>query len=221
MSHNLAQHFCVSWHAASCGFASCCVAYGQSSRYENCYAACNDISHCLFAKLNDFEWVRFLPLHLKKQALPISLLSKLFISVLALVTDNLETPIQLLKNTTSGMHCMASHWYGHWLFFIFANTKINHQAIIGCSIHLDSHVCALQVMPWWNICCIAENSARWWVAIALGCCFVAHAPEHALHEKGLQRQIIVFPLVSSQDRRAAVVPFTPGHALHEWVYWDG
>ena len=31
-------------------------------------------------------------------------------------------------------------------------------------------------------------------------------PGHALHEKGLQRQISAGPLVSSQERRAAVVP---------------
>ena len=31
-------------------------------------------------------------------------------------------------------------------------------------------------------------------------------PGHALHEKELQRQIDVGPLVSSQDRRALVVP---------------
>ena len=31
-------------------------------------------------------------------------------------------------------------------------------------------------------------------------------PGHALHEKGLQRQKGVGPLVSSQERRAAVVP---------------
>ena len=31
-------------------------------------------------------------------------------------------------------------------------------------------------------------------------------PGHALHEKGLQRQIGVCTLVSSQERRAAVVP---------------
>ena len=31
-------------------------------------------------------------------------------------------------------------------------------------------------------------------------------PEHALHEKGLQRQIGVGTLVSSQERRTVVVP---------------
>ena len=31
-------------------------------------------------------------------------------------------------------------------------------------------------------------------------------PGHALHEKGLQRQLVVGTLVSNQERRAAVVP---------------
>ena len=33
-----------------------------------------------------------------------------------------------------------------------------------------------------------------------------HVPEHALHEKGLQRQIAVGTLVNSQQRRALAVP---------------
>ena len=38
---------------------------------------------------------------------------------------------------------------------------------------------------------------------------------HALHEKGLQCQTKPRSLVSSRERRVAVVPLIPGHALHE------
>ena len=35
---------------------------------------------------------------------------------------------------------------------------------------------------------------------------IDHFPGHALHEKGLQGQMCVDPLVNSHERRAAVVP---------------
>ena len=67
----------------------------------------------------------------------------------------------------------------------------------------DAHLGAILVKLGWKR---MEVHPKFWLHASGAVLAVYVIPEHALHEKGSQRQIGVVKLVSSQERRTAVAP---------------